>query len=110
MILFPKDFVATRTAYALVDGEWTAGASESVPFVGDIQPMTNRESAALNIGQSDLGKITVFSETELVVKKMGGAAFGDRVSFAGNDYELIKDNTYSNGIIDHYAYVGELRQ
>jgi hypothetical protein len=110
MILFPKDLVALRTAYTLVDGEWTAGQTSSVPFTGEIQPMTNRDSAALNIGQSDLGKVTVFSDTELAVKSMGGQAFGDRVSFGGNSYELIKDDTYDNGIIDHYEYVGELRQ
>ena len=110
MILFPKNLVAQRTAYTLVNGEWTAGTATSVSFVGDIQPMTNREAVALNVGRHDLGKVNVFSETELLVTTQGGPAKGDIVTFSGKSYEVIKDNTHSNGIIDHYTYVAELRE
>lgn len=110
MILFPKNLAAQRTVYALSDGEWTAGATSSVPFVGDIQPMANREATALNVGRHDLGKVNVFSESELLVTTQGGPAKGDIVFFSGKNYEVIKDNTHLNGIIDHYTYVAELRE
>ena len=110
MILFPKDFVATRIPCTLVDGEWIDGAPVSVPFVGDIQPMSNRDVVALNVGRHDLGKVRIFSETELKETSTGGSpARGDLVTFRGNNYEVIQENSHVNDIIGHFEYVGEYR-
>lgn len=110
MILFPKDLVATRQASSLVKGEWTDAAPVQVPFVGDIQPMANRDAVALNVGRHDLGKIVVYSEIELHETNLGGPSKGDMVPYRGKQYEIIKNNTFDNDIISHFEYVAELRE
>lgn len=110
MILFPKDLVATRVPCTLVKGEWIDGTPIQVPFVGDIQPTSNRDVVALNVGRHDLGKVHVFSEDPLQETSQGGTpAKGDLVTFHGNTYEVIQENTHSNGIIDHHDYIAEYR-
>ena len=110
MILFPKDLIATRIPCTLVDGEWIDGAPVEVPFTGDIQPVSNRDVVALNVGRHDLGKVRVFSEEPLQETSQGGSpARGDLVTFRGNRYEVIQENSHVNNVIEHFEYIAELR-
>ena len=109
MILFPKDLVALRPVTAMVKGEVKTSAYQAIPFVGDIQPLSNRDAASLNVGRADLGKIRIFSDIQLQEEQTAGASNGDRVSFQGKVFEVIQESAHQNSLLDHYTYVAELR-
>ena len=108
-IMFPKDLTAKRNNEAYVNGILQAGTLSTVPFVGSIQPLSNNDAVALNIGRSDLGKVRVFSDRQLQCTKKGGPLSGDLVTYEGRDYELIDGDSHTGTLLPHWAYIAELR-
>lgn len=111
MILFPTDFVAVRRTTTWVKGVATDATPTNVAFRGDMQPFSNRDEIALNVGRADVGKITVFSDRALQTSSQGpsGAIKGDLVTFEGKTYEIIQESAHRNWLIPHYEYYAELR-
>lgn len=111
MILFPKNLVATRPTTTWVDGQVVDSAPTSVPFIGDIQPASNKDLVALQIGRQGLGKIKVYSDRPL---KTGSAsdttAKGDLVVWGSKNFELIQENYHNAGLNQHWLYIAELRE
>lgn len=108
-VLFPKNLTAKRKNEAYINGILQAGTLGTIPFVGSIQPMSNRDAVALNVGRHDLGKVLVFSDRQLQETKKGGPLSGDLVTYGGQDYELIQENTHSGTLLPHWTYIAELR-
>jgi hypothetical protein len=112
MILFPQSFTATRKNQTWVNGIATDGTPTSVPFIGDMQPLSNKDAVALNIGRADIGKITVFSDRALQETRQGpsGSLCGDFVVFQGQNYEIIQESAHGNKLLPHWTYFAELRE
>jgi hypothetical protein len=108
-VLFPKNLVARRKNETYVGGIMQTGVLTNVPFVGSIQPLSNRDAVALNIGRHDLGKVLVFSDRQLQETKKGTTLTGDLIDYGGQDYELIQENTHSGTLLPHWTYTAELR-
>lgn len=108
-VLFPEDLVAKRKNEAYVGGIMQAGVLANIPFVGSIQPLSNRDAVALNVGRHGLGKVRVFSDRALQETKQGTTLAGDLITYGGQDYELIQENTHSGTLLPHWTYVAELR-
>lgn len=112
MIMFPSSHVATRKNQTWVNGVATDGVATLVPFEGDIQPLSNKDAVALNIGRADIGKVTVFSDRKLQETKQGpgGTLCGDFVTFEGQQYEVIQESAHRNKLLPHWEYYAELRE
>ena len=111
MIMFPKSLVATRPTITWVDGQPVDGTPTSVPFVGDIQPASNRDLVALQIGRQGVGKVKVYSDRALRTGSTSDSiAKGDTVVWGSKNYELIQENYHNAGLNQHWLYVAELRE
>lgn len=109
MILFPKTLSVTRMNRHFVDGQMVDGTPTVITFKGEIQPLSNADTVALNVGRKDLGKCRVFSDIQLVEGKAGADLTGDLIAFDGGVYEMIQENKHANGLLPHYLYIAELR-
>jgi hypothetical protein len=111
MIMFPKNLVATRPTATWTKGQPVAGTPTSVPFVGDIQPLSNKDLVALQIGRQGLGKIKVYSDRALRTGSSSDAiAKGDTVVWGSKNYELIQESYHNAGLNQHWLYIAELRE
>lgn len=111
MIYFPKNLTASRPTTTLVKGQAVDGVPTSVPFIGDIQPASNKDLVALPVGRQGLGKVRVYSDRALVTGSMTDSKMkGDRVTWGSKSYELILENYHNAGMNEHYVYVAELRE
>jgi hypothetical protein len=111
MILFPKNLVASRPVTTLVKGQPVDGTPASVPFVGDIQPASNRDLVALQIGRQGLGKVKVYSDRALQTGSSSDHTLkGDLVTWGSKQYELIQENYHNAGLNEHWLYYAELRE
>ena len=111
MILFPKNLVAKRPVTSWVDGQAVGSSTIDVPFVGDIQPASNRDLVALQIGRQGIGKIKVYSDRVLQTgSSSDNVAKGDLVAWGSKNYELIQENFHNAGMNMHYVYYAELRE
>lgn len=108
-VLFPKNLTVKRKNKTFSNGITVDGVLDTVPFVGSVQPLSNRDAVALNVGRHDLGKVLVFSDRQLQETKKGGPLSGDLVTYGGQDYELIQENTHSGSLLPHWTYIAELR-
>lgn len=112
--LFPKTLTVARRSFSLVKGVYTEGATVTVTFKGNVQPLSNRDVVGLNVGRHDVGKVRIFSDTRLVETKTPSTpstdeTCGDIITFAGQEYEVIQENVHDNGLLPHYLYIAELR-
>jgi hypothetical protein len=111
MIMFPKNLVAVRPTTSWVDGQPVDSAPTNVPFVGDIQPASNKDLVALQIGRQGLGKIKVYSDRALKTgSTTDSTAKGDIVVWGSKNYELIQENYHNTGMNTHWLYYAELRE
>lgn len=113
-ILFPKVGVHKKTVQAVgsyVNGVWQDGVKTTTTFTADVQPMTSKETSALSIGSMNLGKVKIYTNDVLNVTGDGDNQKGDIITWDGdgNDYEVISQSTYTNGLIPHGKYIAELR-
>lgn len=106
--LFPKTIVVRRPTGSYVAGIWTETTTSST-FEGSVQPITGKELEALQIGRKDIGKVKIYSSSELNVSLEGKANTGDVVEAHGSLWEIISRLPYQNDLIPHYKYIGEHR-
>jgi len=92
------------------DGIWLSGSDIENIFMGSVQPLTWKEVQSLNIGRKDTGKVKVYSDTQLPVSNEGGDIKGAVISWQNKKWELIDEASYQNDLINHYKYIGELRE
>lgn len=117
MVLFGSTYTIKRTpaeGYYNNSGLYIEGSPEAnTSIIADIQSLTSKELESLNIGRDDLGKIKIFSDTELLVALAGEDGNylqnGDKVTFLNDDYEIIQRVPFVNNIIPHFEYIAELR-
>ena len=109
-VLFPKTLTVSRPNDTFVNGIATDGTATTITFKGNVQPLSNRDMVALNIGRADLGKIAIYCDTILGEGRLGGPLKGDRIVFSGQTYEIIQENVHDNGILPHEMYIAELRE
>ena len=111
MILFPKNLTALRPTTTWVKGQPVDGTPTAIPFIGDIQPASNKDLVSLQIGRQGIGKIKVYSDRALKTGSTSDAtAKGDLVTWGSKTYELIQENYHNAGMNSHYMYFAELRE
>jgi hypothetical protein len=108
--LFPKTYITQDHGEGgYIDGRWVDGAVTESTMVGSIQPLSGRELASLEIGRADLGKVKIYSSTELQVSNDGGDEKGTIVFYRNKKYEVIQEMAFDNNLISHFKYIAELR-
>jgi len=112
-ILFPKTHTYTLKTYTTgeyVTGRYIEGQLDIKTIEADIQPMTDKEVEAMNIGRKNLGKIKIYISTQLKIANETTKQNGDIITWNGEDYELISEDIRDNNLINHYKYIGEIRK
>lgn len=107
--LFPLSYSFTTQIGSYVNGIWTVGTNTVSTFLGSCQPITGKELETLAIGRKDLGKIKIYTDSDLPVSIEGGTDSGAIVTYNGQTWEVISKMTYISGLIEHKKYVAELR-
>lgn len=107
--LFPKPFQIIRSTRTLVRGVWTTRTSETLTFQGSIQPFTGEDILALEPGSRGIGKVWIYTGSQLKKRTEAGANAADVLIHDGATWEVIDDKGYSNGIIPHHKYMAEYR-
>lgn len=114
-ILFPKTGAHQKTVYGVggyVDGRWVDETTTTTNLTADIQPMSGEEVESLNIGDRNLGKIKIYCDDVLNISDETTGQKGDIITWDANgeNYEVISEQVYNNGLIEHIKYIGELRK
>jgi len=108
--LFPttqyyKEFIHGES----VKGKITNSYSNNLEFIGNIQPVTQKDQQLLEIGRKELGKVQVFTDHVFNICKEGEQNKGDLVLYDENYYEILALNNHLSGLLPHRFYVAELR-
>jgi hypothetical protein len=95
-----------------INGIYVPGTTTTSQFIGSVQPMSGKEVMSLPVGRQDTGKVKIYSNTQLPVSTQGDTDIepGAIVSWQGQNWEVIQELGFQNGIIPHYKYIGELRE
>ncbi len=117
MVLFGKTYTIKRKAqegYYDASGNYVKGSAiPDFTVIADCQALTAKEIESLNIGRSDLGKIKIFCDTELLTAVQGDDGNylqnGDRIVYLTEEYEIIQRLAFGNLLV-HYEYIAELRE
>jgi hypothetical protein len=94
---------------AYVGRLWVASPSGDVFIEGSVQPLSGFEAQNLNVGEDNLGKMKLFTDTELKVAEQGTENKGDMIYWLEDRWEVIALRSWQNNIIPHYEYVVEYR-
>jgi hypothetical protein len=106
--LFPKIISYThRPGGAYIKGIWVEGTNEERTFIGSVQPVTGKDTDALNIGQEDIGKVKIYSSSKLTVSLEGTEDIGDIVLWQGQRWLILQELVFQNDLIPHYKYIAE---
>lgn len=111
MSYFQKQYTVTRTAPGnYVDGTFVGGSTTTFPIKASAQPLKPEVIQEYNFGRRNSKFMFLFTETKLqVVTAATGAgnpgAIQDMVSFAGEMYNVEKEEIWSNNVIPHYKYL-----
>ena len=105
--LFPRNTidyysVATTTTNGIDAETLTAGT-----FVGSVQPTTGKDLESLPAGREDRGTVKIYSDTELNVSVEGSNTPGDIVVWQGQRWQVVFEQKFQNGLINHYKYFAE---
>lgn len=101
--------IKTPTVGSWVKGKFTSGKYIDDTIKASIHIITGRELETLNIGQRNLGKIYIITNSELVVAESGTDKKGTLIQFNNRWYECIMENILENDIINYKGYYAELR-
>lgn len=108
--LFPKTYITEdHGAGSYVNGKWIEGTITEGTMIGSVQSLSGKEFASLEIGRADLGKVKIYSNTELQVSNDGGDEKGTIVFYRNKRYEVIQEMAFDNDLINHFKYIAELR-
>lgn len=110
--LFPKSITyETHGQGKRINGIYEPGTTTTSQFLGSVQPMSGKEIESLSVGRQDTGKIKIYSDRQLPVSDQGSTDLepGAIISWQNQNWEVIQELNYQNGIIPHYKYIGELR-
>jgi len=110
-VMFPKAYnIKTSQAGNYINGRWVEGAKVSNTIIGNAFPMTSDQVARLDIGDKNIGKISLITDQDLNISNKTDQTRGDYIQFSdGMWYELIAVNLHK-GILPHKTYIGEYRK
>ena len=102
--LFNKSFEYVQVS----GGHYTAGKYVKGDVTrrnvrGTLQPQTSKQCLVSSDGTRTTGYINVYSSERLSFRELGGNVSG-YVVFNGGTYELLTEQSYTNGLIPHYEY------
>lgn len=106
--LFPLPIKVQRTTLLLVEGIYTDDGNSEVNTQGSMQPFTGEVPEDLVNLRTAKGFLDVYCDDKLVVSTPGNASKlkGDIVEFDGGRWEVVKQLTHNQGIINHFRYMG----
>lgn len=112
MVFFAKTYPLKREMKGTyTNGEWVPGINDPLTqVIANIQPVTGKELEALEIGKRNLGKIKIYTDTELIVSEDGDNQNGDLITWQNEKYEIIAEEVRDNTILNHKKYFAELRK
>lgn len=108
MPLFDKkiDYLQVTLADADDDGRYER---DEVPatFQGNVQPMSGKETESLNIGRENEGFVKIYTNVRLNVASEKTNKPGDVVIWQGQQWEILDEQVYQNGLLNHYKYIAQ---
>ena len=102
-IPFERAVTLTRSvagAYTTL-GVWVDGGDTSVSINATILPEKNQDVIAQLGGTNNMGMMTIRSESQILAADEALSVVGDKFTFDGRSYEVIKVNQYRD-VIPHY--------
>jgi len=120
-VLLRLDITVTPVAIGASSPKYVRGVaqvSNGTPYTikASVQPISGEVVDSMGIGRRGIGKVKIYTRTELNVAGTDRGVNGDYIAWKGNNYEIIakeKDQNrlvMVNGPTAHYKYVGELRE
>jgi len=82
-------------------GRYVEGAETSFNITASKQPPTGKEMLLMPEGRRETETYILYTDTKLNPAIQGGAN-ADRVVIDGDDFEVLKCETWQNDIINHY--------
>lgn len=106
--LFPRPITGERLEITKTRGIPSITGRTPIETLGSIQPLSGKEAENFNIGRQDKGLVQIFCNDKLVVSTAGTAnATGDIVFWDGRKWEVIKELTRNQGLINHQRYAAQ---
>jgi hypothetical protein len=105
--LFPKPITGERLQISYTAGIAQIDGTVPITTQGSIQPFSGKETEGYPILRKDKGLIQIFCDDQLQVTKNGSTEKGDIIFFDGGRWELIRELTRNQGIINHFRYVAQ---
>jgi hypothetical protein len=90
------------------EGQWVK-TPDGAPFeiMASIQPDPQLDIQSIPEGKRDSELYMIITDTELKTARLNDSP--PIISYDGDEYEIIKKETWQNNVINHYAYVAALR-
>ena len=99
----PQKYYRLSGTAGYVAGKYVPGTWQEFSFEGTIQPMKSNEVKNLEVGETILGAVKIYTTTKLNVSRPGEAP-SDLVLFCDDYYKIITRSAYKSGLIEHYKY------
>lgn len=95
--------ITRQTAGSYVDGEWVEGTDSSVTVQANVHPFTDYQVMLLPESDRTKAWLWFFTADPIRHKKEGTAGYGgDRFTWNGEVYEMMKVQQYQMGPRDHF--------
>lgn len=86
-----------------VAGEWVPGSTSIITIQANVHPFTDYQVMILPESDRTKSWLWVFSASELRQKKEGSSGYnGDRFTWNGEVYEVMKTQKYEMTVQDHF--------
>lgn len=108
MPLFDKTINYLQVTIADADDDGRYEPTEiPATFLGNVQPVTGKEAESLNIGKENEGLVKIYTGTRLNVSSEKTNKSGDIVIWEGQQWKIVDEKVYQNGLLSHYRYIAE---
>jgi hypothetical protein len=94
-----------------VRGVWSEGADTELTFETPVQPASDKERKALPDGYDvdSVVELSVDTTTLPQIAQRGLNKNSDKLEIEGQEYDIIKLERWTNGVIPHYWIVAALK-
>lgn len=107
--LFPRPITGERLVLTKVRTDYEVTDRLPISTRGSLQPYTGKDIDSLDILRKDMGVLEIFCDDKLNTPLAGDDTRrrGDVIFWQGGKWEVFKEMTHDQGLINHYNYLAQ---
>jgi hypothetical protein len=85
-------------AHSATTGDWVEGSTSALSITANVQPMPPERMQLLEEGKRGTAGIILFTDTELRTVSEDDQTSGDRITWKGDEWEVVSIDDFSEGM------------